>query len=361
MMKKQHTIVILLWAVLTAFAWVSPAKETSDSERRPLAQMPAVTLDSMVSGRFMKDFESYSLDQFPFRDGFRTVKALFHQYVLGQKDNNGIYLYYGYAVKQEKELHVDSVNHALERFNHIYGKYLGDSDIYMAVVPDKGYYLAEYAGQLSLDYDALFDRMETGMPWAQHIDLTGSLAEGDYYRTDTHWRQEHLLKAAGTLCEALGVSVPETEDYTIIPLRRPFYGVYYGQVALPMKPESMYLMESDLLKDCVVYDHETGKNGTVYDMTKLDSRDLYDVYLSGAKALLTIENPHGKQDKELIVFRDSFGSSMVPLLVKDYSKVTLVDTRYISSDLLDQYIDFHGQDVLFLYSTLILNSSSAIK
>ena len=52
---------------------------------------------------------------------------------------------------------------------------------------------------------------------------------------------------------------------------------------------------------------------------------------------------------------------MVPLLVQDYSKVTLVDTRYISSSLLDQFLDFHGQDVLFLYSTLILNSSSAIK
>jgi len=77
--------------------------------------------------------------------------------------------------------------------------------------------------------------------------------------------------------------------------------------------------------------------------------------------MLTIDNPHGKADRELIVFRDSFGSSMVPLLIRDYSKVTLVDTRYISSDLLDQFVDFHGQDVLFLYSSLILNSSSAIK
>ena len=83
--------------------------------------------------------------------------------------------------------------------------------------------------------------------------------------------------------------------------------------------------------------------------------------MSGAAALLTIENPHGQADKELIVFRDSFGSSMVPLLAADYSKVTLVDTRYISSDLLDQFLDFQGQDVLFLYSTQILNNSSAIK
>ena len=361
-MKKQPVFVLLLlWASLTAFSWFGPVKAMSDTERRPLAQMPAITLDSLGSGRFMKEFESYSLDQFPLRDGFRTVKALFHQYVLRQKDNNGIYVYEDYAVKQESQLNVDSVHHALERFGHIYEKYLGDSDICMAVVPDKGYYLAEYAGQLSLDYKALFAMMEAGMPWARHIDLTGSLDEGDYYGTDTHWRQEHLLDAAGTICEAFGVSVPQIEDYTITALHRPFYGVYYGQAALPMKPESMYLMKSSLLDSCTVYDHETGKTGAVYDMSKLDSRDLYDVYLSGARALLTIENPRGKAEKELIVFRDSFGSSMVPLLVQDYAKVTLVDTRYISSDLLDRFLDFHGQDVLFLYSTLILNSSSAIK
>ena len=359
-MKKQHVwILLVLWAGLTAFSWFAPAKEMSDSERRPLAQMPAVSLESIGSGRFMKDFESYSLDQFPLRDGFRTVKSLFHYYILGQKDNNGIYLSDGYAAKQEYPLNMDSVNHALQRFNHIYEKYLEDSKVYMTVVPDKGYYLAEQAGQLAMDYEALFDQMKTGMPWAQHIDLTGSLALTDYYRTDTHWRQENLLPAAQTICDALGVSAPERIPATV--LDRPFYGVYYGQSALPMEPDALAILEYDYLKSCTVYDHETGKTTTVYDMTKLDSRDLYDVYLSGARALLTIENPNGQAGKELIVFRDSFGSSMVPLLIQDYSKVILVDTRYISSDLLDQFIDFRGQDVLFLYSALILNSSSAIK
>ena len=361
-MKKQHIFVILLlWAVLAAFAWFSPEKTVSDAERRPLAQKPAITLEALSGGKFMQDFEKYSLDQFPMRDGFRTVKSLFHQYVLRQKDNNGIYLYEGYAVKQEHQLNMDSLNHALERFNYIYEKYLADSKVYMAVVPDKGYYLAEYAGQLSLDYKTLFEAMEAGMPWAQTIDLTDSLAEGDYYRTDTHWRQEHLLDAAGVICKAMGVTEPREEDYTPEALEQPFYGVYYGQAALPMKPETMYLMNSSLLDGCSVYDHETGKTGSIYDLSKLESRDLYDVYLSGARAMLTIDNPQGQTGKELIVFRDSFGSSMVPLLIQDYSKVTLVDTRYISSSLLDQFLEFHGQDVLFLYSTLILNSSSAIK
>ena len=361
-MKKQHALVILLlWAALTAAAWFAPAKAMSDSERRPLAQRPAISLESLSGGKFMTDFEKYALDQFPLRDSFRTLKSLFHQYVLGHRDNNGIYLQDGYAAKQEYPLKEDSVSHAMERLNHIYDKYLINSKVYMAVIPDKGYYLAEAAGQLALDYDKLFAAVKNAMPWAEHIDLTESLSLEDYYRTDTHCRQERLLGTAKVICEALGIAAPKAEDYRVMPLERPFHGVYYGQAALPMKPETLYLMESDLLKDCSVYDYETGKYGAVYDLTKLDSRDLYDVYLSGARALLTIENPHAETDRELVVFRDSFGSSLVPLLVQGYAKVTLVDIRYISSDLLDQYLDFHGQDVLMMYSTLILNSSSAMK
>ena len=85
------------------------------------------------------------------------------------------------------------------------------------------------------------------------------------------------------------------------------------------------------------------------------------MFLSGSRSLLTIENPKGEAGKELIVFRDSFGSSIIPLLVQEYETVTVVDIRYIQIDVLEKFIEFHGQDVLLLYSTLVLNNSETIK
>ena len=123
----------------------------------------------------------------------------------------------------------------------------------------------------------------------------------------------------------------------------------------------MYTMENSLISACTVYNHETKETTSVYNMDKLESRDLYDVYLSGATPLLTIDNPNAETDRELIVFRDSFGSSLTPLLLKSYKTVTLVDIRYLASDYLGQFVDFHGQDVLFLYSTLVLNNSGTLK
>lgn len=355
------TGVALLWAALTAFAWFSPARDLSEAERRPLAQAPELSADALLSGRYMADFEEFSLDQFPLRDAFRTIKSLFHFNVLNQSDNNGIYITEDFAVKQEYPLDPDSVNHAASRFNYLYEKYLTESDVYVAVIPDKGQYLAEDSDHLTLHFGKLHSILLNQMPWATPIELYDSLSAADYYRTDVHWRQEKLFEAATVICDALGADAPKPEDYTMTALERPFYGVYYGQAALPMEPETMYILENDMLEDCQVYDYESGQYTDVYNMDNLTSRDLYDVFLSGSRSLLTIENPNAETDRELIIFRDSFGSSMAPLLLNSYAKVTLVDIRYIQIDVLDRFLNFEGQDVLMLYSVPVLNNSQTIK
>ncbi|MFR3996454.1 MAG: hypothetical protein ACLTZJ_03135 [Oscillospiraceae bacterium] len=52
---------------------------------------------------------------------------------------------------------------------------------------------------------------------------------------------------------------------------------------------------------------------------------------------------------------------MLPLLAEGYSEITLADIRYLSPSMLGKFIDFTAQDVLFLYSTSVLNDSSTIK
>jgi len=364
--KKLRIILVsavaALWLLLSAAAWVSPQKDMSEAERRKLQQLPELSGETLLSGKFMKDFESYTQDQFPLRDAFRRLKAVFSYDVLHKKDNNGIYIADGYAAQMEYPMSEKQLTGAVKKFNKLYDLYLKDNcdNILFTVVPDKGYYLAEENGYLAMDYDHITDTMAQ-LDWAQHIDIRDLLTAQDYYFTDTHWRQERLLGVAGRLTEALGVSQPKLEDYTVTKLERPFYGVYYGQAALPMEPETMYLLENDLLSQCIVTNYETGKVGSVYDMDKLTSRDLYDVYLSGAAALLTIENPNAATDRELIVFRDSFGSSLIPLLIADYARVTVIDTRYIVPEYIGNFVEFQGQDVLMLYSTLVLNNSDALR
>lgn len=377
MMKKNWIraigagVVVALWLTITGFAWFGPAKEISEAERRPLTQMPDINAETLLDGSFMGKFEKFTLDQFPLRDSFRQLKSLFHYYAMRYRDNNDIYAHGDHIAKLEYPLNPDSVGLAATRFQLVYDRYLKDSNakIYLAVVPDKSYYMAEENGYLSMDYEAFFQLAESKMPWATPIDLTDTLELEDYYRTDTHWRQEKLLDTAKKICDAMGTEVPKAEDFTQVALEKPFYGVYYGQAALPLQPETMYIMQSDLLDSCTtslgVLDSKTGElsyqklYNSVYDMEKAEGRDMYETYLSGAQSLLRIENPNATTDKELIIFRDSFGSSISPLLVQGYETVTIVDIRYISSSMLGRFMTFDNQDVLFLYSTSVLNSTGS--
>ena len=122
--KIGIALLATLWLGVAIIAWFSPSEDISVSERRPLQQMPELSTDSLLGGNFMVKFGDYTLDQFPWRDDFRTVKSLFAYYVLGQKDNNGIYMEDGYAAKLEFPLNTTSVNYAVNKFNSIYQKYL---------------------------------------------------------------------------------------------------------------------------------------------------------------------------------------------------------------------------------------------
>ena len=107
--------------------------------------------------------------------------------------------------------------------------------------------------------------------------------------------------------------------------------------------------------------YETGKTGPVYDLDKATGSDPYELFLSGSVSLLTVDNPNARTDRELVIFRDSFGSSLAPLLLEGYSRVTLVDIRYLSPSQLGNFLTFDRQDVWFLYSTSVLNNSSTLK
>ena len=199
--KIKNIAVTLVFAVVIFGLSVSfilkPAGEFSVSERRALLQFPVVNIENIMSGKFMTDFESYTLDQFPLRDGFRTIKALVAANIFRHKDNNGIYVEDGIAAQIEYPLNNDSVSNAAKKFNNIKDKYLNEANnIYLSLIPDKNYFLAPDSGRLSLDYEAFVSQLREEMQDEEYIDIFSLLNINDYYKTDTHWRQENLKETA---------------------------------------------------------------------------------------------------------------------------------------------------------------------
>ena len=351
---KKHTGILLLlalWLGLSLWAWLKPADAVSDAERRPLAQFPA------FSGSFSEDFAEYAADQFPMRQPLRTLKALFSRWCLGRSDNNGIYVEDGSAAQILYPLDESSLENAADRFEELYDLYLTDSSqILFATVPDKGAYLG--SSHLPLPMEELTEVLETRLPWAEFVDLSSLLTADHYYRTDTHWRQETLVPVAETICRSFGLT-PFT-DFTAATALEEFRGVYSGQSALPLTPDRMEYLTWPGWENCTFTTVDFGP-GELYAFSKLEGRDPYDFFLSGGVAIGTVENPNAATGRRLVIFRDSFGSSLAPLLAPNYRSITLVDTRYIAPDLVGDYVNFQDADILFLYSAHLLNDSSSLR
>lgn len=228
-------IFVLLFAL---WAWCKPVNEQSLTERRKLASLPEINGQSLLSGAFMTGFEKYAPDQFPLRESFRRLRALWSRYGLGELDSHGVYLTENSAAKLDYPLQEESVTYAAGRFTWLYETYMQEEDtrVYAAVIPDKSYFAAGDTWP-AMDYEKLIDIFKAGTGFAQYIDLFPLLSLEDYYRTDAHWRQEALEPVAQALLETMGAQTGTA--YVQKTLETPFYGVYYGQSALPMEPDTL--------------------------------------------------------------------------------------------------------------------------
>lgn len=365
MNKIKNVILVIIFALLlvvTSIAcFVKPAAEYSDSERRQLAQLPEINPEKILNGEFMAGFEEYTADQFPMRDNLRSIKAFFATNILQKLDNNGLFTADGHISKLDDAENDYMTNYSAKLFEKVYKQYFKDNKVYFSIVPDKNYVLANKNGYPSLDYEGFAQRMSNKMQFAQYIDIFPLLSADDYYTTDTHWKQENITDIAQYLANKMGTDA--NADYTVNTLDFPFYGVYTGQYAMSVKPDTIKYLTNEIIDNCAVTYYDTGmpKTGDMYNMKKAQSKDPYEMFLSGVAPLITIENPSAKTDKELVMFRDSFGSSLAPLMAQGYKKITLVDLRYVQSGFIGNLVDFEDCDVLFIYSTTLLNNSMAMK
>ncbi len=348
----MFTIIIMLIINL-----IKTDTKISLSERRKLQQFPDFSIATLLNGTFFENIDKYTMDQLVGRETFRSLKANIEIQLLKKQDSNNIYKYDNKLIEQIYPLNEKSVVNITNKMNDINTRYLDETNkIYYTIVPDKNYFVN--SNNLKLDYNKLQNVMDNNLKWATYINIFDCLDLSCYYATDSHWKQESLQNVVNRIANSIGIKVDsEYEEKTVVD----FKGVYAGQFPIQIQNDEIRVLTNNIIESCIVYNYETHKTTPIYDMEKINSLDKYDVYLSGATPLLTIENPNSNTDKELIVFRDSYGSSLIPLLVEAYSKITVIDTRYISPRILCEYVEFKNKDILFVYSTLLINNSTSLK
>lgn len=345
---KDKILTIVFLGIIYTFSFlylITDEKDISIEERRKL------TNTASLKENFTKNLDPYLTDQFPLRNNALTLNNVFNRYILGNKEDNKVYVKDKFLIEQLYPLDEKSVTHFIEIMNEL--SKLGNT--FYSIIPDKSYFL-DGSSYLTIDYDALYKRMEKEIEMS-NINITNLLTLEDYYQTDIHLKQNAYFKIIEELSKYLNFEI-QTINYEEIHYSH-FKGSSFYKVPF-QKEETITILNNDLLKKSKVKHLEFNDN-FIYNENALASFDPYNVFLSGPSSFIELEQENSNTEKELILFRDSFGSSIAPLLMPYYRKITLIDLRYINLNTVKEMVDFTNKDILFLYSTLIVNNSFILK
>lgn len=354
----------LLLLICSGATLVFPDRLQSDLENRELATMPALSLQSIQSGRFQTEYETYLSDQMLFRDSWVSLASCM-EYVEGKQDINDVYMgSMGYLIEKPEKDAIDREQvkeniECLTDFLNDSVEILGAEHVRCLMVPSKATVLAEklpvYASYET--EDSLMASIEKALEYPEvFLDLRPALSvhaeEYIFYRTDHHWTTLGAFYAYQALQTSLGKTNPELSDYRRERAFTDFYGTTYNKAHIPVKQDTVEIFHSKNERPLsVIRDGEDAVSSCYFKDKAIQGFNRYDLFFGGNTSRITIDTKAGT-GKSLLVLKDSFANCFVPFLTEEYDRIILLDYRY-GKQLVSQVVEeINGvTDVLVLYNT----------
>ena len=364
-MKKGHgrfsnTIIfgVLIFG-LTIASMLTPEKGFSESENRVLEGKPKFSLESLFDGTFISKYETYVTDQFVLRDTWIGIKT-YTELAMLKKDINGVY--FGkddYLIEKIDNSDIDFEQLAknekrLIDFMKKYEALLGQDHVYSMIVPTAYKILSEKLPPYATGFNQgeFLDRLSNTIG-DNFIDLRPTLnaheSEYIFYKTDHHWTTLGAYYAYVEWANRIGVTPMSQEEFEIKEVADDFLGTIYSKINIPVSPDTMFIYDSKNNYE-VEYNMDGNIKNTLYEVSHLDTKDKYAVYLNGNNPVVKITS-EVKNGKTLLIIKDSYGHCFAPFAVNHFETVYMVDLRYLNMPM-SRFIDtYKVTDVLVLYNT----------
>lgn len=332
-------------------------REISEAENRSLTQKPVLSLESVMSGSYMKQFESYMSDQFAGRNLWRRFNVTLER-IGGSREENGVYLGKKKQLMEEIAVPDKKTSDAnIQSINEFAGRH-EEIDTTVLLVPDAGEVLKKSLPPLASlkDQTRLFtnakEQLAEQIKWIDAVSVMEKHKdEKIYYKTDHHWTS---LGAYYTFLESakiLGIDEETPDEYSIYPVTAEFNGALSSTSGFcPKEKEEIevYLPKEEV-SVLVNYVDEQKKSPSLYDVSKLKTKDKYAVFLGRNSSVIDIKTT-SPSDRVLLLVKDSFANSFVPFLASCYKEIVMVDPRYYAGTMEDVMDTYQITEVLILYS-----------
>lgn len=340
----------------------------SEAENRTLEQKPAFSIGDIVSGKYSSKFSDYVSDQFPMRSRFIKTKSRF-DLATGKDKINGVYIgKQGYLMEGFKEADKEVTQAKIDVINKFAAK---NTNINTSVLlsPNKveiyKNYLPRFAPEDSqTDY---IKSLKAGFsPKVKLVDVIGTFNrlknnEQLYFKTDHHWTVDGAYAAYEDYCRAMNLQPVSKGALTKSLASNDFYGsLYYKNAAGIGKPDQieLYLQQGNY-PVLVKYFDTKKKVASLYDVSKLSTKDPYQVFTGGNHTQIRIRT-NIDTERKLLLIKDSYANAMLPFLVNNFSEINVIDMRYFTGSIKDVMNNADVTDVLILGNINTFNSDASI-
>lgn len=362
MMRQKLLIAIFLFLIfgLGIGSLCKKDQEYSESENRYLQQLPELTAKSLFFGDFTADYETYVTDQFIGRNQWIGAKTYCDRAMLQTESGGVFFCKDGYLMEDHQE---DEFTSSLAKLNL---KVLHDfvenhqemskqNRLKVLLVPTASQVLSEKLPFLAAPYDqSILLKQEEEDLQSAYVDVLSALEakkeESIYYRTDHHWTTRGAYYAYCQWAKSTGIQPLGEKQFQIKTVTDQFLGTLNAKVNIYQKPDTIQIYEPLEEVSCLVNVNGESKNfDTIYDWSKLKTKDKYGVFFGGNDGLIKVETDT-KNSRSILVIKDSFANSFVPFLTSHYQKIVMVDLRYYNENLENLIQDEGITDICILYN-----------
>ncbi len=360
--KIFFCIFALLWSGLILCNLATPEKAFSENENRFLAELPQYTNEKLINGEYMNELDEYINDQFVFRDNWIGLKTMAERAMLKFDINSVYFTKDNYLIEKHNKSDVSKEQAGknkeyLLEFVKKYVEKLGEDRVNVMLVPTASAILKDKLPPFATGYDqdAYLNEVIEALPEGTFIDVRNIFNQHKdeyiYYRTDHHWTTLGAYYAYEQWAKDAGFTPLSQDQFNITLGSDQFYGTLHSKVNVKVEPDKIYLYE---IKEDMNYEllyNLTDQTDTLYDLSKLEGKDKYSVYMGGNNALVDIKT-NNKNGRRLLVIKDSYAHSFVPFAVNHYEETFMIDFRYFNAGLEEFAKENKITDVLVLYNTM---------
>lgn len=384
MKNLYKKIMIAFFAVfLTAMpiltlVFLSPEKTPfSENENRYLAAFPKLNMKTYKDESFMNGFDDWISDRFFGREDWIVLKNKTDS-ALGKTETNGVFIENDMMMQIWDGYDEELYNKNLNAINNFIAKH-PEIPAYFMLVPNAQEIYREnvpkYAeiGSQKQFIDKFYSELKG---FEGTVDVLSALADRKssyiYYRTDHHWTSYGAFTGYEAAASVLDYDNYKYDSFTVEHASNEFRGTLFSKTldfdVTPDVIDYYTLTENEPSVKVSVYkelDPKTGKviydeYDSMYFRSFLEVKDKYSSFLGQNSPIVTVENENAKNDKSILLIKDSYAHSLVPFLSKEYKTVTMIDLRYINIDFQTMTPLKNYDRLLFLYNVITFSEDENI-